>query len=179
MEDQALAHFRCGFRSGGGALADYMEVVRERVVADGCEVTTEEVSGVPALVAYRSNWRALSKMHLFTVVAECESVDAGTLEQFTREASLLAKERKGAMRGAQSGVLVIAALVTEYADEPAKVIAGRPFRQGVGGFAALVQPAVVDLTDKSVHSFRGRRIWGAAFASYLRKKNMLYLPDPR
>ncbi|MGW5416567.1 hypothetical protein [Actinomadura geliboluensis] len=157
----------------------YIDVVRERVVGDGCEVTTEEVAGAPALVAYRSNWRALSKMHLFTVVAERESVDAATLEQFTREASRLGKNRKGAMRGAQSGVLVIAALVTEYADEPAKVVASKPFRQGTGGFAALVQPAVVDLTEKSVYSFRGRRIWGALLASYLRKKNMLYLPDPQ
>jgi hypothetical protein len=29
-----------------------------------------------------------------------------------------------------------------------------------------------------VHTFRGRRLWGAAFAGYLRKKSLLYLPDP-
>ncbi|CNF54721.1 Uncharacterised protein [Mycobacterium tuberculosis] len=45
----------------------------------------------------RSNWRALSKMHLFTVVAESESVDVGALEQFTRAASALAKNRKGVL----------------------------------------------------------------------------------
>lgn len=160
-------------------MGDYVDVVRERMAADGCEVTTEQVGGLSALVGYRSNWRALSKMHLFTVVAESESVDVETLEHFTREASALAKNRKGAMRGAQSGILVIAALVTEYAEETAKVRAGKPFRQGAGGFAALAQPAVVDLTEKAVFSFRGRRIWGALFASYLRKKNKLYLPDPQ
>lgn len=160
-------------------MGDYVDVVRERLVADGCEVTAEQVAGAPAVVGYRSNWRALSKMHLFTVVAESETVDAAALEQFTRETSLLAKRRKGAMRGAQSGVFAIAVLVTEYADEAAKELASRPFRQGLGGFAALVQPAVVDLTDKKVYSFRGFRIWGAAFASYLRKKNKLYLPDPQ
>ncbi|MEU5995269.1 hypothetical protein ABZ806_40360 [Spirillospora sp. NPDC047418] len=159
-------------------MGDYVDVVRERMVADGCEVTAEQVGGVSALVGYRSNWRAFSKVHLFTVVAESGSVDVEALERFTREASSLAKRRKGAMRGAQSGVLVIAALVTEHADEAAKEMAGRRFRQGAGGFAALVQPAVVDLTGKTVYSFRGVRIWGALFAAYLRKKNKLYLPDP-
>jgi len=42
----------------------------------------------------------------------------------------------------------------------------------------MVQPAVVDLTEGRVHTFRGRRLWGAAFAGYLRSKSALYLPDP-
>jgi hypothetical protein len=42
----------------------------------------------------------------------------------------------------------------------------------------MVQPAVVDLTEGRVHTFRGRRLWGAAFAGDLRDKSTRYLPDP-
>jgi hypothetical protein len=81
-------------------------------------------------------------------------------------------------RGAQSGVLALAALVTPKADDAAKKLATSPFRLGVGGFAAMVQPAVVDLSEGRVHTFQGRRLWGAAFGGYLRNKRAFYLPDP-
>jgi hypothetical protein len=82
------------------------------------------------------------------------------------------------LRGAQKGVMALAALVTADADDAAKRVADNPFRLGVGGFAAMVQPAVVDLTEGRIHTFRGRRLWGAALAGYLRDKSILYLPDP-
>jgi hypothetical protein len=156
----------------------YLAMVRDRLVEDGCEVTEEAVGSLPAMVGYRSNIRALSKMHLFTIVASVPEVNAVTVRDFSRQASDYAKGQKGRLRGAQSGVLALAALVTPKADDAAKKIAANPFRLGVGGFAAMVQPAVVDLTEGRVHTFQGRRLWGAAFAGYLRQKSALYLPDP-
>src|SRR6266545_3388331 len=65
-----------------------------------------------------------------------------------------------------------------YPGDAAKQVAATPFRLGVGGVAAMVQPAVVDLAEGRVHTYRGRRLWGAALAGYLRNKSLLYLPDP-
>jgi hypothetical protein len=153
----------------------YLATVRDRLVEDGCEVTGDTVGSLHAMVGYQSNVKALSKMHLFTVVASVPEVNEATVRDFSRQASDYAKGQKGRLRGAQSGVL---ALVTPKADDAAKKIAANPFRLGVGGFAAMVQPAVVDLTEGRVHTFQGRRLWGGAFAGYLRKKRALYFPDP-
>jgi hypothetical protein len=156
----------------------YLTLVRDRLVEDGCEVTEETVGSLPAMVGYRSNIKALSKMHLFTVVASFPEVNEATVRDFARQASAYARGQKGRLRGAQSGVLALAALVTPKTDDAAKKLAASAFRLGVGGFAAMVQPAVVELTEGRVHSFQGRRLWGAAFAGYLRNKCALYLPDP-
>jgi hypothetical protein len=93
------------------------------------------------MVGYRSNVKALSRMHLFNVVASVPEVNEATVRGFSRQASDYAKGQKV-------------------------------------GCQAMVQPAVVDLTEGRVHTFQGRRLWGAAFAGYLRKKRALYLPDP-
>jgi hypothetical protein len=156
----------------------YLTTVRDRLVEDGCKVTDTTIGPVQAIVGYRSNIKALSKIHLFTVAASVSEVNEAAIRDFARGASDYAKAQKGRLRGAQSGVLAVAVLVAPRVDDAAKQLAAKPFRLGMGGFAALVQPAVVDLTEGRVYTFRGRRLWGAAFARYLRKKSMLYLPDP-
>lgn len=54
--------------------------------------------------------------------------------------------------------MALAVLVAPKVDSAAKQLAATPFRLGLGGFAAMVQPAVVDLTEDRVHTFRGRRV---------------------
>jgi hypothetical protein len=157
---------------------DYLATVRDRLLEDGCEVTDETIGSLRAMVGYRSNVKALSKMHLFTAVASVPEVDEAAMRDFARQVSDYAKSQKGQARGAQSGVVALAALVAPKVDSAAKQFADRPFRLGVGGFAAMVQPAAVDLTEGRVHTFRGRRLWGAALAGYLRDKSAHYLPDP-
>ena len=157
---------------------DYLATVRERLLEDGCEVTDEAIGALRAMVGYRSDAKALSKTHLFTAVASVPEVDEATMRDFARQVSDYAKGQKGRARGAQSGVVALAALVAPKVDGAAKRLADRPFRLGVGGFAAMVQPAAVDLAEGRVHAFRGRRLWGAALAGYLRDKSAHYLPDP-
>jgi hypothetical protein len=111
----------------------YLGTVRDRLVQDSCEVTERPIGPVHALVGYRSNVKALSKVHLFTAVAGVSEVNEAAIQDFSVR-------------------------VSDYARE--------------------VQPAVVDLTEGRVHTFRGRRVWGAALAGYLRQKSVLYLPDP-
>ncbi len=156
----------------------YLSTVRDRLIEDDCEVTDEAIGPLHAMVGYRSNIKGLSKMHLFTAVASVPEVNEATVRDFAHQVSDYAKTQKGRFRGAQSGVLALPVLVTSNADDAAKRVAASPFRLGVGGFAAMVQPAVIDLAEGRVHTFRGRRLWGAAFAGYLRKKSTLYLPDP-
>jgi hypothetical protein len=156
----------------------YLATVRDRLLEDGCEVTDEVIGPMQTMVGYRSSLKALSKLHLFTVVASIPAVDEATMRDFARQASDYAKDKKGQLRGAQSGVAALAVLVAPKVDGAAKQLAARPFRLGLGGFAAMVQPAVVDLTEGRVYTFRGRRVWGAAFAGYLRDKSARYLPDP-
>lgn len=157
---------------------DYLATVRDLLIADGCQVTDEAIGPVQAMVGYRSNIRALSKVHLFTAVASIPEVNEAAIRDFARQVSDYAKARKGQLRGVQSGVMALAVLVAPKVDSAAKQLAATPFRLGLGGFAAMVQPAVVDLTEGRVHTFRGRRVWGAALAGYLRDKSARYLPDP-
>jgi hypothetical protein len=157
---------------------DYLATVRDLLIGDGCQVTDESIGPVQAMVGYRSNIRALSKVHLFTAVASIPEVNEAVIRDFARQVSDYAKARKGQLRGAQSGVMALAVLVAPKVDSAAKQLAAKPFRLGLGGFAAMVQPAVVDLTEGRVHTFRGRRVWGAALAGYLRDKSACYLPDP-
>jgi hypothetical protein len=156
----------------------YLTTVRDRLIEDGCEVTNEPIGPVYAMVGYRSNVKALSKVHLFTAVASVPEVNEAALQDFSHRVSDHAKAQKGQLRGVQSGVMALAVLVAPKVEDAAKQVAAKPFRLGAGGFAAMVQPAVVDLTEGRVHTFRGRRLWGAALAGYLRQKSILYLPDP-
>ena len=156
----------------------YLTTVRDHLIEDGCTVTNESVGPVQAMVGYRSNIKALSKVHLFTAVASVPEVNEAAVRDFSHRVSDYTKAQKGRLRGMQSGVMALAVLVAPNVDGAAKEIAAKPFRLGAGGFAAMVQPAVVDLTEGRVYTFRGRRLWGAALAGYLRKKSLLYLPDP-
>jgi hypothetical protein len=42
----------------------YLTTVRDRLIQDGCTVTNEPIGSVQAMVGYRSNIKALSKVHL-------------------------------------------------------------------------------------------------------------------
>ncbi len=156
----------------------YLTTVRDRLIQDGCTVTNEPIGPVQAMVGYRSDIKALSKVHLFTAVATVSEVNEAALRDFAHRVSDYAKAQKGQLRGLQSGVMALAVLVAPNVDDAAKQVAAKPFRLGAGGFAAMVQPAVVDLTEGRVSTFRGGRLWGAALAGYLRTKSILYLPDP-
>jgi hypothetical protein len=159
---------------------EYLEKVQERLTRDDCTVTKEPIGPVEALVGYRSNFipLAMSKLHLFAVVASVAEVNEAAIRDFALSVLQHAKESKGAMRGMQSGVIAFAALVAPIVDDAAKQLTTRPFKVGLKGFAAMVRPAVIDLTESKVHTFRGRRFVGWAFNGYIRRKSVLYLPDP-
>ncbi|WP_203909346.1 hypothetical protein [Rhizocola hellebori] len=156
----------------------YVEAVRGALVGDGCEVSQELLAGDAVTVGYRGNAKAATRMHTFTVVAVREKVDEAAVLEFTSSVVDLAKVRKGTWRGAQSGVLAMPVLVSESVDAGAVALMAKAFRLNMGGFAAMAHPAIVDVAQGAVHTFRGTRWWGYAYNGLIRKKLALYLPDP-
>ncbi|MCP2339869.1 hypothetical protein [Actinomadura rupiterrae] len=157
---------------------DYAAAVRQRMEADGCAVTEERVGQHAALVGYRSNWRMLNKLHLITTVARVPNATRDGVDEFVKASVTLVKQRHGAARGMQSGVVAIPALLADHADDDAIELVSAPYRLKLGGFAAMARPVIVELEAGHVHAFRGFRVWGAAFHSYIRGKVNLYFPEP-
>jgi hypothetical protein len=123
--------------------AQYLDTTRSRMTDDGCEVGWDQVGPVQALVGYRAKFvvPAMSRVHVVTSVAHFTPA-AQDVAAYTRDVSTYAKHRSNSLRGMQSGV---------------------------GAFAVIVQPVVVDLAAREVHTFRGRRFIGAALNGFLRR----------
>jgi hypothetical protein len=154
----------------------YLQGLRERLVADGCTVTHEQLGDRTILVGYKSKIKALSKMHIFTVADTAGQVTEPILRGFTDAAVKLATDRKGQWRGIQSGVIVLPILVGTGADEAAVAVTQKSYSLNMGGFAVMAQPAVVDATTDQAWTFRGTRLWGYAFNALIKKTYQRYLP---
>ncbi|GIJ78828.1 hypothetical protein Xph01_32600 [Micromonospora phaseoli] len=156
----------------------YMGIVRQRFVADGCAVTDENIGSLPVVVGYRARVRLLTRIHIFAVAAQVERVDEAGLRAYVDDVVNLGLGRKGQWRGLQSGVIVLPILVTESVDSAAVALTQKAYRLNVNGFAAMAQPAVVDVKAGKVWTFRGTRLWGYAFNSLVKQLYQAYLPEP-
>lgn len=156
----------------------YLDVVRQLMAADGCEVTQERVGSMPTMVGYRRQMRALTRMHIFTAVAQTDRVDEAGLRDFVEAVVNLGVERKGQWRGMQSGVIVLPVLVAKTVEAGATALTQKAYRLNLAGFAAMAQPAIVDLTADEVWTFRGTRLWGYAYNALIKQKYATYLPKP-
>jgi hypothetical protein len=83
-------------------------------------------------------------VHLVHRVASVPEVNQAAIRDFARQVSDYAKAQRYGCEARKSGVIAVAALAAPKVDSAAKQLAAKPFRLGLGGFAALVQPAVVD-----------------------------------
>ncbi|WP_033666350.1 hypothetical protein [Salinispora mooreana] len=160
------------------APADYVEIVRQRLVADGCAVTDERLGADSVVVGYRAQFRALTRIHLFTVVTSVNRVVEGDLRAFVSDVVGLGLERKSRWLGVHSGIIVLPVLVTEAADPAATALTQKAYRLKRAGFAVMTQPAIVDVKAGKVWTFRGTRVWGFAYNSLIRNKYEAYLPEP-
>ena len=115
-------------RSAAVSVDTYLDAVRARLAADGCAVTTEMLGPIPVTVGYKGEFKALTKVHVFTVVAGFGRVDEATVRRFTDDAANLAKSRKGQWRGAQSGVLVLPVLVSPAVDPGVVALMRKAYR---------------------------------------------------
>jgi hypothetical protein len=111
----------------------YVQGLQGRLVADGCAVTREQLGDRTVLVGYRSKIKALSKMHIFTVVDTVGQVTEPILRGFTDAAVKLSTDRKGQWRGMQSGVIVLPILVGTGVDEAAVAVTQKTYSLNQGG----------------------------------------------
>lgn len=157
-------------------VSGYLAGLQERLLADGCTVTQEQLGDRTVLVGYKSKIKALSKMHIFTVVDTAGQVTEPILRGFTDAAVKMATDRKGQWRGMQSGVIVLPILVGTGVDAEAVAVTQKSYNLNLGGFAMMAQPAVVDVTAGQAWTFRGTRLWGYAFNAMIKKTYQRYLP---
>jgi hypothetical protein len=154
----------------------YLDALAARLAADGCEVSTEDWGGMPVLVGYRSEFRLrwfATKLHLFVVAAAVPEVTPDAIEGFTTTGMDYALARKGSMRGLQSGVAVLPALVGPSIDPAAVQWAKRKQRNR---FACMARPVVVDPTTATPSYYKGRTMVGAIYQGYLLRKLRTYFP---
>ncbi|WP_091090415.1 hypothetical protein [Micromonospora nigra] len=156
----------------------YLEVVRQRLIADKCAIADESLGPLPVLVGYRAQVRALTRIHIFVAAAKMERVDVQGLSAFVDDVVNLGLERKGQWRGMQSGVVVLPIMVTESVDSTTTKLTQKAYRLNLSGFAAMAQPAIVDVRAGQVWTFRGTRLWGYAYNSLIKQKYTAYLPEP-
>ncbi len=155
----------------------YVDAVAARLRQDGCEVTRENWNGSPVIVGHRADFKLRwmgTRLHLFTIVSAVPVVTVPVVEGFTNATLDYAIDRKGALRGMQSGVAVLAGLVTVFA-EPAAV-EWAAARQRVR-FAAMARPVVVDTHRRVRACYRGTPALGAVYAGHLRRKLDAYFPS--
>jgi hypothetical protein len=102
---------------------EYLQGAARRLHDDGSEVSWVAMSGGTALVGYQSKFRILwlaTKVHLFTVLYPTEVATDTQLAALGQDAVSHANATKGRLRGLQSGVAVIPALIAQTVTEPAR-----------------------------------------------------------
>ena len=146
---------------------EYIEITRRRMVEDGCEVGWDQVGPVQAMVGYRAKFvpAAMSRTHVVTAVAHF-TPSALDVDLYTRDVSTFAKRRSSSLRGMQSGVGAFAVIVADGVTPD--LVAAATVKPRLE-FAVIVQPVLVDLSAREIHTFRGRRFIGAALNGFLRR----------
>ncbi len=154
---------------------EYQALVQERLTASGYTLQSVPPWG---LVGYRRDFRMrwmATTLHLLVHVATTDHVTADGLAQFTRAALDHAEATRGQMRGLQSGVAVITAVIGESADDDAHAYALRTIQRD---FAAFAWPTVVDLGAELRSSHAGSPFVGAVYSGWMRRQIETLLPQP-
>lgn len=154
---------------------EYLNLVAERLQADGAKVSTELFRGVPAVVGHRAEFRLrwfATRLNLFTVVLPEAVVTPAGLKQFAEDALDYATSQKGQFRGLQNGVAAIPVMVGSQVSPEAITFAQSML---IKRFSAFAWPAVVDLSTGQVHSHQGRVVIGGVYASWMRQQTAMAL----
>ncbi|MFE6886786.1 levansucrase [Streptomyces sp. NPDC057694] len=161
----------------GGMFAPdaYFDSLEGRLVSDGCVTQRQDWSGTCVLVGRRSDVRmrwVATRLDLFTIAAVVPEITAAGLSAFTEESLRYAKAAKGGRPlGMQAGIGAFPVLISDKVD-PAAAEWARA-RQRVA-FACMARPVVVDLSCRSVSTYRGKPGLGRLYASYFIQKSTQY-----
>ena len=159
---------------------NYLQELKERLLADGCDLQWVKPGPADVMIGRRSDFKALwmaTKIHLFTIAAALPEVSVTTLEQFTDFAMQTAIDHKDRLpRGIQTGLAVFPTLISDSVEPAALHSAARSQRLR---FACIARPTVIDTATRTLGAYRGTPVAGIMYASYLRKKNEQYFPQPQ
>jgi len=160
------------------AAEKYLKLVKDRLTDDGATTSEANVGGFSAVVGYRAQFRLrwlATRVHLFTVVASVPYVNSQRLQQFTNDVLDFGVKERGRFRGLQTGVGVIAALVSESVETEARMWATTDLVDRRGAFA---WPALVDLSSGRISFHVGAVTRGGLYASWMRQQIETALPVP-
>jgi len=155
----------------------YLTSVTDRLTDDGATMSESDIGGFSAVVGYRAQFRLswlATRVHLFTVVASVPYVNVQRLQQFTNDVLDFGVKERGRFRGLQTGVGVIAALVSDSVEPEARTWATTELVDRRGAFA---WPALVDLSSGRRFSHAGAVRRGGLYANWMRQQIATALPD--
>ena len=145
----------------------YLSDVVRRLKADGNTVTTVQLPSGQAIVGYQTAFRLkwfATRLHLFTMVVPAAQVSAATLKRSVEEAIAYAVGRRGVFHMLQGGTAVITAVVGADVSEDARNSALSPPKKR---WMVLPVPLLVDSANDAQYMYTGRKLWGAAYTSWL------------
>lgn len=157
-------------------VGEYLNGLAERLAADGCTVSTQRWGQHDVVIGYRSDFRwtwMATKLHLFTVAAPAAVVTRADIGAFTMSVWDQMIARQGALRGLQTGVAVLPALVGTQVTPDAAGWAAAEQRQR---FASFARPVTVDTSAHAISAFTGRVTLGGVYNSHLIGKLQTYFP---
>ncbi|GAA3812675.1 hypothetical protein [Cellulomonas soli] len=153
----------------------YRDLVESRMREAGYQIQASSPASLMGYTkAFKLQWMA-STLHLLVHVATAPTVTGPELTAFTQQALDHAKATKGQMRGFQSGVAVVTAVVGDHVEEDARRYARDTI---VRGYAAFAWPTTVDLGTGTRTTHHGRPVIGAVFTPWIRRQIDTLLPEP-
>jgi hypothetical protein len=155
---------------------EFVQDIARQLALKGVDVKYGEQPTRFSLVGYRSQFRPLlmTKINLFTVVAEADAATADTIEEFTSRSLDYGIAQKGRFRGLQNGIAVISILVANTVEPDAIAFAKTHLTRRAGAFA---WPVLVDLSLGISYRHEGRVFIGGFFAHWMRDQIDTALPE--
>jgi hypothetical protein len=154
--------------------AEYIELVAERLRADGSDVSEVELPVGPALVGYQSAFRVkwTVKIHLFTVVIAVQEATVDLLDALSSSALSYPAKAKGRFRGPVGRDALIPVLVGDSVSDKARDAAQERHHR----FQAFELPVVVDLRTGTPYLFSGEFTTGWLWKDWIRERARAAIP---
>ena len=155
--------------------AEYLQLVAERLRADGSEVSEVQLPVGTAVVGYQSVFRVHwgGKLHVFTVVVAVPDATVDLLEELARDALSYGTKTKGGFSGFGSGIAAIPVLVGDrLSNEVRDAVQQHPHVR----LAAVELPVAVDLQTGARYSYSGVFTTAVPTKNWLRERANAALP---
>jgi hypothetical protein len=159
-----------------GATDAFMAAARERLAADGGEVSKRTSAGGTAVVAWHCPRRVLSRIEIFTYLFPVDEATPKLFSDFARAVSLAAQadQRRNPVWTALSAIpVLVAERVTPEAREAA--LSRKPYKDGMKGRnpGRFVWPAIADLAAGERYFYDGPIVIGRFGSGLIRERLMV------